>query len=69
MRVSQWCTICSKAANVLLAVLQAKKKGGGKKKQAGSLMNPPKPAAPYLQTEVIMHNLMMVESYKRKVGK
>jgi len=32
-------------------------------------MNPPKPAAPYLQTEVIMHNLMMVESYKRKVGK
>jgi len=32
-------------------------------------MDPPKPAAPYLQTEVIMHNLMMVESYKRKVGK
>ncbi|KAA6424741.1 MAG: hypothetical protein FRX49_05408 [Trebouxia sp. A1-2] len=48
---------------------EAKKKGGGKKKQAGSLMDPPKPAAPYLQTEVIMHNLMMVESYKRKVGK
>ncbi len=43
--------------------------GGGKKKQAGSLMDPPKSAAPYLQTEVIMHNLMMVESYKRKVGK
>lgn len=49
--------------------LQAKKKGGGKKKQAGSLMDPPKPAAPYLQTEVIMHNLLMVESYKRKVGR
>lgn len=49
--------------------MQAKKKGGGKKKQAGSLMDPPKAAAPYLQTEVIMHNLLMVESYKRKVGR
>ncbi|KAL3134759.1 hypothetical protein ABBQ32_007752 [Trebouxia sp. C0010 RCD-2024] len=49
---------------------QAKKKGGGsKKKQAGSLMDPPKPANPYLETSVIMHNLLMVESYKRKVGK
>ena len=49
--------------------LQAKKKGGGKKKQAGSLMDPPKPASPYLEASVIMHNLLMVESYKRKVGK
>lgn len=49
--------------------LQAKKKGGGKKKQAGSLMDPPKPANPYLEASVIMHNLLMVESYKRKVGK
>lgn len=32
-------------------------------------MDPPKKAAPYLETEVTMHNLMMVESYKRKVGR
>ena len=51
------------------AEVQAKKKGGGKKKQAGSLMDPPKPANPYLEASVIMHNLLMVESYKRKVGK
>ena len=49
--------------------LQAKKKSGSKKKGPGSLMDPPKPAHPYLETDVIMQNLLMVESYKRKVGR
>ncbi len=54
---------------MLLAVLLDKKKGGGKAEKAGCLMDSPKPATPYLQTEVITHNLIMAESYKRKVGK
>lgn len=58
-----------RATTCALGCLQAKKKGGGKKKQAGSLMDPLKPANPYLEASVIMHNLLMVESYKRKVGK
>jgi len=58
-----------KAARVLLAVLQGEKKGGGKEKQTRCLMDPPKPATPYLQTEIVTHSLMMAESYKRKVGK
>lgn len=32
-------------------------------------MDLPKPAEPYLEAEVIMQNLLMVESYKRKVGR
>ncbi|EFN51034.1 hypothetical protein CHLNCDRAFT_141518 [Chlorella variabilis] len=43
--------------------------GGGGKKGAGSLMNPPKPAEPYLQNPVIMQNLLLVESHFRKTGR
>ena len=50
--------------------LQAKKKGGGgQKKGPGSLMDIPKPAAPYLDTDVVMQNLLMVESFSRFVGR
>ena len=49
--------------------MQAKKKGGGKKKGPGSLMDAPKAAEPYLEAQTIMQNLLMVESYKRKVGR
>eukprot|EP00887_Chlorella_sp_A99_P008198 scaffold12.g8198.t1 len=49
-----------------LSVVAAKKGGGGGgKKGPGSLMNPAKPAEPYLQTS----NLLMVESHVRKVGR
>lgn len=51
------------------SLMQAKKKGGGKKKGPGSLMDAPKAAEPYLEAQTIMQNLLMVESYKRKVGR
>lgn len=43
-------------------------KGGGGKKGPGSKMGPVK-KLPYLQTNVIMDNLLMIESYRRHVGK
>lgn len=43
------------------------KKGGGQRKGPGSLMGAVK-KLPYLETPVIMQNLLMVESYRRKVG-
>ncbi|KAK9818135.1 hypothetical protein WJX72_007683 [[Myrmecia] bisecta] len=52
-----------------LQVCAAKKKGGGGKKQAGSKMFPPKPPNPWQETSVIMHTLLLVESYRRQVGK
>ncbi len=43
------------------------KKAGGQKKGPGSLMGA-QAKPPYLETPVIMHNLLLVESYRRKVG-
>ena len=43
------------------------KKLGGQKKGPGSLMDT-KPRLPYQETSVIMQNLLLVESYRRKVG-
>ncbi len=43
-------------------------KAGGGKKGPGSKMGPVK-KLPYLQTDVIMDNLLLVESYRRHVGK
>ena len=43
------------------------KKSGGQKKGPGSLMGVTK-KLPYQETPVIMQNLLMVESYRRKVG-
>ncbi|PRW20316.1 MEKHLA domain-containing isoform A [Chlorella sorokiniana] len=62
------------AARRQLVVVAAKKGGGGKKgsgqkKGPGSLMNPPKPAEPWLQTQVIMDNLLLIESHFRKTGR
>ena len=63
-------------ARTQFIVQAAKKKGGGgggnnkQKKSAGSLATPPKPQLkPYLSTPVIMQNLLLIESYYRKVGK
>ena len=43
-------------------------KGGGQKKGPGSLMDIKK-EHPYEQTDVIMQNLLMLESFYRKVGR
>ncbi|KAL4422185.1 hypothetical protein ABPG77_006426 [Micractinium sp. CCAP 211/92] len=53
----------------VVAAKKGGKKGGGQKKGPGSLMNPPKPAEPWLQTSVIMQNLLMIESHSRKTGR
>ena len=57
----------------LQAMLQQKKsgssKGGGQKKGAGSLADIPKPPEPWKDPEVIMENLLLVESFRRKVGR
>lgn len=55
------------------AAKKKKKKGGGgsKKNQSsngGVLETSPRPS-PYLSTPVIMHNLLLVESYYRKTGR
>jgi hypothetical protein len=63
---------------VSLKVLAAKKggsgggsgkKGVGQKKGSSSLMTPPKPEQPYLQTQIIIQNLLLIESYYRKTGR
>ena len=55
-----------------------KKGGGGQKKGPGLLASlpgaslpdgQPKPQLPYLDTEVILHNLLLIESYYRKTKK
>ncbi len=56
---------------------QGKSGKGGQKKGPGSLMDIPKPQAaqetptvePWQETEVIMNNLLLVESYSRNVGR
>eukprot|EP00873_Tetraselmis_striata_P029733 jgi/Tetstr1/449997/TSEL_037049.t1 len=45
------------------------KKGGGKKKGPGSLMDMVKPKEPFEDVNVIMQNLLMVESFRRNVGR
>ena len=55
--------------------VQGKPKKGGQKKGPGSLMDIPKPQAeeianePYEETEVIMDNLLLIESFSRNVGR
>lgn len=55
--------------------IQGKAKKGGQKKGPGSLMDIPKPQAeeiakePYEETEVIMDNLLLIESFSRNVGR
>lgn len=55
--------------------MQGKAKKGGQKKGPGSLMDIPKPQAeeiakePYEETEVIMDNLLLIESFSRNVGR
>ena len=44
-------------------------KGGGQKKGPGSLADIPKPPEPWKDPEVIMENLLLVESFRRKVGR
>ena len=46
-----------------------KKGGGGQKKGPGSLADIPKPPEPWKDPEVIMENLLLVESFRRKVGR
>ncbi|KAL4431366.1 hypothetical protein ABPG75_006622 [Micractinium tetrahymenae] len=53
----------------VVAAKKGGKKGSGQKKGPGSLMDPPKPAEPWLQTSVIMQNLLMIESHSRKTGR
>ncbi len=54
---------------------QGKAKKGGQKKGPGSLMDIPKQQAeeiikePYEETEVIMDNLLLIESFSRNVGR
>lgn len=43
------------------------KKGGGGQKKQGSLL-PQVPKLPYLNTDVIMHNLLLIESFRRQLG-
>jgi hypothetical protein len=57
--------------------LQGKSGKGGQKKGPGSLMDIPQPQAvvetaagePWQEAEVIMNNLLLVESYSRNVGR
>ena len=57
--------------------LQGKSGKGGQKKGGGLLADIPKPEAasetpsvePWQETEVIMNNLLLVESYSRNVGR
>ncbi|KAK9821324.1 hypothetical protein WJX81_003581 [Elliptochloris bilobata] len=56
-----------KALGVFAARKGGGKKAGGQKKGPGSLMGAPA-KLPYQDTPVIMQNLLMVESYRRKVG-
>jgi hypothetical protein len=45
------------------------KKGGGKKKGPGSLMDIAKKKEPFEDVTVVMQNLLMVESFRRNVGR
>lgn len=45
------------------------KKGGGKKKVPGSLMDIAKKKEPFEDVTVVMQNLLMVESFRRNVGR
>jgi hypothetical protein len=72
--VTPHCTASQAQAACRLVNLQggggSGKKGGGQKKGPSTLVIPPKPpAVPYLSTDVIMHNLILVESFSRKVGR
>jgi len=55
--------------------VHAAHKGGGKakakqkSKKGNSLAAPPKTPQPYLSAPVIMHNLLLIESYFRKTGR
>ncbi|KAK9842623.1 hypothetical protein WJX84_001135 [Apatococcus fuscideae] len=46
-----------------------KKGGGGQQKGPGSLMDIPKPPEPWNDPEIIMENLLLIESFRRKVGR
>lgn len=56
-------------------VVQGKQKKGGQKKGPGSLMDIPKEKAaetilePWQETDVIMGNLLLIESFNRIVGR
>lgn len=43
-------------------------KGGGGQKKPGSLL-PAKPKMPYASADVIMHNLLLIESFSRQLGR